>query len=480
MNNIIPDDLLKEPIVLKQDLQNEPILKFNDFEFSENKKYQPILLRILLNSINIFNFKYDLSRNNDSNFPIGIQIVTGDYQETIMIMFTISESDILTQLIDKGEELFPDPDLDSTNKKKIDINLEEKGSSNEKYPRFNYINGLDFEKNVVSKLKSHFKEDEIKYLPNMFFYIKESSRHRISSKLNLNYTQSGNRNIHAIQKNYYGYNEFDLYVELKKNCFLPKKFECVYLKENSEEKKTNPNIELQEGKRVAFEIKVSNYKIAKDCATKLNSKTKVLSKALYKHGFINNDSINNDILIMAIDCDKSETSNFYKALFLNNIINFVGLYIDISVKYNTIIHLSDEITKIKEDAQKIKTGCDSKIKKIQEDAQKIKTDCDSKIKKMQEDSQKVKIDCDFKIKKMQEETGNQIQELKSLILGIEEKNEKIKSGTEKEGKNIELMKTKFVNNFIDKFKFKYSDFYNKNEKEIVKMICESLELLKIN
>ena len=424
MNNITPDDLLKEPIVLKQELQGKPILEFKDFEFSQNNKYQPILLRILLNSINIFNYKFDLEKKNDSKFPIGIEIATGDYGENIMIMFTLSKSNILRKLLEKGEELFPD--LERRIKDKIDINLEEKGRSNEKFTRLNYINGLDFESNAISKLISYIKEDDVQYLPNMFFYIKEDSRIRISNELNLNYVQTGQRNLHSMdmEKVYFGYNEFDLYIELKQNLLLPKDFECVYCKENSEQKENNQNIEFPAGKRLAFEFKVSHYKIPKDCVNKLYSKTKVLSQSLYKHGFINNNEFNNDILILGIDCDKYETYNFYQSLDLHNINNFIGLYIDIAVKFYTIFRLSDEIEKSKEENEKVKKEC-----------QKIKMDCDSKI-------EKVKMECDTKIEtkigkitmEIKKDYEYQIEQLKmdfisqisSLRMDNQDKNEKAK------------------------------------------------------
>lgn len=83
-----------------------------------------------------------MTKIQGKNFPIGVQVTTGGCGENIMIMFRLCKSDILSELIEKGKGLFPE--LDNNSIKMVDLNLEEKGESNEKNPHFIYINGFDF------------------------------------------------------------------------------------------------------------------------------------------------------------------------------------------------------------------------------------------------------------------------------------------------------------------------------------------------
>ena len=48
-------ELLNKTVVERQVDIDKEIIKFSHFEFAKNASYQPIILRILLNSINIYN-----------------------------------------------------------------------------------------------------------------------------------------------------------------------------------------------------------------------------------------------------------------------------------------------------------------------------------------------------------------------------------------------------------------------------------------
>jgi hypothetical protein len=100
---------LTQSIVKPFQLKNDPKLNFYDFEFSENNKYHPILLRVLINSINIFNKKYDEINNQESNFPIFIQSIDSE-SKSQLILQTTSNADILNYLLIKKIDLFKDLD----------------------------------------------------------------------------------------------------------------------------------------------------------------------------------------------------------------------------------------------------------------------------------------------------------------------------------------------------------------------------------
>ena len=74
-------DLLLKAKVKVYKLRNNPILKIEDFEFMNLKIYPPIILRFLINSINIFNKIFDDNKKQINNFPIGIEAIEGEEGE---------------------------------------------------------------------------------------------------------------------------------------------------------------------------------------------------------------------------------------------------------------------------------------------------------------------------------------------------------------------------------------------------------------
>ena len=89
---------LKNPIVQAIPLKNEPILKLEYFEYFDNLIYNPIILRILLNSIHIFNYKNDtIPVIQDAAFPILIQLLE-ENENHFLVMHTLTEADILNEL----------------------------------------------------------------------------------------------------------------------------------------------------------------------------------------------------------------------------------------------------------------------------------------------------------------------------------------------------------------------------------------------
>ena len=135
MNDKIKE-LLSQTIVTRQVDKEKEIIKFNHFEFAKNLSYQPILLRILLNSINIYNLMYNSSLYKD--FPIGIEYLICDGKK-IMFMYAKTDADILSDLLNKGLTIFND-EYDEIELKKIDFNFEYSGEDK----HVKYITVLDF------------------------------------------------------------------------------------------------------------------------------------------------------------------------------------------------------------------------------------------------------------------------------------------------------------------------------------------------
>ena len=127
------NDLLSKVQVTSQQLTKEPFLKFDYFEFKDNPSYQPILLRILLNSINIFNYEYDKNEKQSPSLPISIQKVKDEKGNLSLIMHTKSNVDILNEVLTNRMELFND--CDENTKKRIDINFEKDLSNPNKKKR---------------------------------------------------------------------------------------------------------------------------------------------------------------------------------------------------------------------------------------------------------------------------------------------------------------------------------------------------------
>ena len=197
------DNYLKDPIVQAIPLKNEAILKLEYFEYFDNLIYQPIILRTLLNCINIFNYKYDtIPVVQDDSFPISIQLLQ-ENDNHFLVMHALTEADILGELIIRKEEMFPD--LDVLTKKKIDIGLEK--ISKEKIPHEihkNYLDGYMYEKACVRKFLSYFDDNDILILPNLVFYIKSKYINTICTKIGINC-----KDIKQVNntKKYFGYNE---------------------------------------------------------------------------------------------------------------------------------------------------------------------------------------------------------------------------------------------------------------------------------
>ena len=164
--------LLDEVKVIKQKLKNSPILCLEDFEFMRNETYPPILFRILINSINIFNKIFDDNKKQLNDFPIGIQIIQGEEGEHL-ILYTTHKADILTKLVKEKEQLFDD--ISPSIIQKIDINLKNTDMYN-------------YQRNCIKKL---FKSvgDNIKIFPNLYFFIDEKKSLDISKTLGLELTK---------------------------------------------------------------------------------------------------------------------------------------------------------------------------------------------------------------------------------------------------------------------------------------------------
>ena len=203
---------LTQSIVKPFELKNAPKLNFDDFEFSENEKYQPILLRVLINSINIFNKKYDGINNQEPKFPIFIQCLDSEGKSQLILQ-TISNADILNYLLIKKKDLFEDLDKPIVNK--IDLNMEYSSNSNKNdSPKIHkkYIDGYLYEKNCMNSFISCFEESDIIIFPNIIFYIKQEKAEKISKIMGITIKNS---NVEK-NKKYQGYNEIDMLFMLKK------------------------------------------------------------------------------------------------------------------------------------------------------------------------------------------------------------------------------------------------------------------------
>ena len=361
---------LKNPIVQAIPLKNEPILKLEYFEYFDKLIYNPIILRILLNSIHIFNYKNDtIPVIQDASFPISIQILE-ENENHFLVMHTLTEADILNELIIEKEKMFPD--LDNLMIKKIDIKLEKISKENKPNEiHKNYLDNYIYKNACVKKFLSYFDENDILILPNLVFYIKNKYINTICSKIGIDCKDI--KLVNNIKKNF-GYNEIDLMVKFKCDYHIQKikkDFNFITCKTN------NKNIY---GKDLSFkkdeiypvEIKINSNDIEDKIFEGIKTKSNILIKSLSQQGFIQNISETTEITVIIIgDFSKNIMQEFR---ILSKVdINYILFYGDISINYSTFFYMSKRISNLEnncDELKKLHLSLDNKLKDFMEKTDK--------------------------------------------------------------------------------------------------------------
>ena len=361
---------LKNPIVQAIPLKNEPILKLEYFEYFDNLIYNPIILRILLNSIHIFNYKYDtIPVIQDASFPISIQILE-ENENHFLVMHTLTEADILNELIIEKEKMFPD--LDSLTIKKIDIKLEKISKENRPYEiHKNYLDSYIYKNACVKKFLSYFDENDILILPNLVFYIKNKYINTICSKIGIDCKDI--KLVNNIKKNF-GYNEIDLMVKFK--CDYPiqkikKDFNFITCKTNNKNI-YGKDLSFKKDEIYPIEIKINSNDIEDKIFEGIKTKSNILIKSLSQQGFIQNISETTEITVIIIgDFSKNIMQEF--PILSKVDINYILFYGDISINYSTFFYMSKRISNLENDCDELKKlhlSLDNKLKDFMEKTDK--------------------------------------------------------------------------------------------------------------
>ena len=337
--------LLSQAQVPPQQLTNDPILKFDYFEFKDNKYYQPVLLRILLNSINIFNYAFDKNGEQSTSLPISIQKVKDEKDSLSLIMHTKTNVDILNEVLANRMELFSD--LDESIKNKIDINFEKdlknlKKSTEEIHK--NYMDGFLYENNCVKKFLSYFEDKEITVLPNLFFYIKSNYVEQISNSIGLDCSDLLNQINNQTTRGFprCGWNELDLLFKLNESKpikVLKNDFTLVNCFINNQSQK-NDNLTFEKGDIFGVEIKLNSAEITNDVIEKTYNKGNLLRESLFNQGFIKDKC---PIKVINIgNFSKSKISKFSPYWNTKNIDTYL-FFGDVAINHTTLFSLNKRI-----------------------------------------------------------------------------------------------------------------------------------------
>jgi hypothetical protein len=465
-NDSIIELLNKTVVERKVDIDKE-IIKFSHFEFAKNPSYQPILLRILLNSINIYNLLYNTSHEKD--FPISIKyLICGDGKK-IMIMYTKSDSDILSDVLNNGLLIFNDA-KDIIELNKIDINFEYCGEDK----HIKYITGLDFEKNSINQLLSNIKEN-IKVLPNIIFYIDEKYHKTLADKLKL--TPKAIKNLltstempkptyktrqfeETEVKKYTGFNELDLVIKVEKDFqFIVKDFTLVNIFENGKNQLIPDKLEFKQNKIYIFEFKVNSFKVDNSIAVKTYNKGTILLNSIFP-----NDENKDFIIIIAMNHNKDKTKSFIEKLDNKNIATIYGIHVDIAVKFSSMLNLNIKINQLQDKMKETDTA----INNLREENKKQMQEYENKLQIEKEENKK-----QFQIEK--EENEKRFQ----LLLEKFEKFEKNNFQTQSEEKKV-LKENKYLSEYelSSIFKKELGDNFLENEETYKKIISQIIEKLK--
>ena len=468
-NDSIIELLNKTVVERKVDIDKE-IIKFSHFEFAKNPSYQPILLRILLNSINIYNLLYNTSHEKD--FPISIKyLICGDGKK-IMIMYTKSDSDILSDVLNNGLLIFNDA-KDIIELNKIDINFEYCGEDK----NIKYITGLDFEKNSINQLLSNIKEN-IKVLPNIIFYIDEKYHKTLADKLKLTPKAIKNllisteipkatyktRQIEETEvKKYTGFNELDLVIKVEKDFqFIVKDFTLVNIFENGKNQLIPDKLEFKQNKIYIFEFKVNSFKVDNSIAVKTYNKGTILLNSIFP-----NDENKDFIIIIAMNHNKDKTKSFIEKLDNKNIATIYGIHVDIAVKFSSMLNLNIKINQLQDKMNKIQKETDTAINNLREENKK----------QMQEYECKLKIEKEEYENKLQIEKEENEKHFQFLMEKIERLENNFK--TQSEEKKV-LKENKYLSEYelSSIFKKELGDNFLENEETYKKIISQIIEKLK--
>lgn len=369
MNEI--ENLLKQAIVPPQNLKNEPILKLDYFEYISNITYQPILLRTLLNSINIFNYKYDINKNQAPDFPISIQKIKS-IDQLHLIMHTKSNEDILNELLTKKMGLFPDISQDII-QKKIDIELEKDsyGKSQTQTHR-NYLDGLLYERNCIKSFLSYFDEKDITLLPNIIFYIKKDFVVEVCTKLGMKSDEfiqiKSNDNREGI---HFGYNEIDLLFKINRPKFIKDlKKDFTLMKAIDNLSLYDSKASLEKDKIYGLEVKVNSLDVNDRNITKAFNKSNILVNSLLEQGFLNNKNDSQNIIVIFIaDYSKSIIEKHIMKSNITDIKNMI-FFGDISINHTTLFSLNNKVEILKKENENIRAD----FKKISDELEFTKKD----------------------------------------------------------------------------------------------------------
>ena len=360
-----------EPNINDTTLKNN-LICLKDFEYYENKTYNPMFMRTLANTIYAINSIYMDCQNNKeklnhifNNMPFGFgEIENDDDNMQSPVLYTISnEEHFYKSLNDK--DFLSDLENELTGKIQDEFSYRKEGSNLN-----NAYSGIIYEENVIFNIKNIVKKN-FEELPNLIFYIKKEKIETIDkiSKLfdfelihdditnatiqiqpkfpywsGLNSIEDRNGNI--INKNYYGYNELDfVFLNKQDKIIEPNRMYCNILKKGED-------IVLKKDYAYFIEIKLSFPDYPEKQIKQLFKRAKNLY-LLYKIKY----NLNHLGIILVYDSIESIGNRFCEnmnIIFSNQNIDFQIIYLQCGVQVSNMNFLINKISEIEDDLKETK------------------------------------------------------------------------------------------------------------------------------
>ena len=261
-------------------------------------------------------------------------------------MHTISNVDILNEILTNGILLFKD--CDESIKQKIDINFEinvkKDSKTKEESPR-NYLDSLLYENSCIKKFLSYFDLKGVTILPNIIFFIKKKYVEDISKRLGLDcqdlLDQIKNPTTRSFPS-FGGYNELDfLFVlnESKSVKDMKNDFTLVKYFQNNIQIEDD-NLFLEKDNIFCLEIKTNSADVTSTLIEKTYNRAGLIRDSLYNQGFIANKP---KIKVINIaNFSKSKIERFSPKIEMKKIDTFL-FFGDISINHTNLFSINKKI-----------------------------------------------------------------------------------------------------------------------------------------
>ena len=428
-------------------------IELKDFEYYKNEQYNPIFMRVLMNSIYAINSIFFDSNDNlerlkiiFNEMPFGFGLIKTDNISNLVLYSTSNDENFFKSLNDI--DFLVDIIDDLKGKVQEDFTYRTEGQKlNKTY------SGLIYEENVILNIKNYLNKDFIE-LPNLIFYFNEENNSEKIEKIknifglqeknnniinsiitinlkfslwnNNNTENESNRNI-TTNKKYFGYNEIDfVFLAKDKKIIESNRIYKKIFSINTDNNNDNiDNIIFKKNYAYFVEIKLTFPQDPEEQIKRLFNKAK-------KFFLLYNDKYNFEKfgIILVYNSIESFGTNFlrnYNIQINNRDIELYILYIHIGVNVSNINLLSNKVFKTEKELEETKKKLEKTNKELEKTNKKLEN-----VKNNNEFFQKLILDSLKKMLPHQKDFIDNIEDLinrNKMISETKDNNEKISTPT---------------------------------------------------